>query len=58
MNLNDLVGCSCDIDLQFSCFIEWTIKQSQKTLMGNIRSILSRIFFQFVHDIVCMIITI
>ena len=58
MNFNDLVGCSSDIDLQFPCLVERTIKQSKKTLMGNIRSILSRIFFQFVHDIVCMIITI
>ena len=45
MDFDDLVGCGCDIDLEFSCFVEGTVEEGEKTLMGNVWSEVGWIFF-------------
>jgi hypothetical protein len=58
MNLDDLIACSRNENLEFSSFVEGTIKQGKQTLMSYIGPILGWILVQLTRYIVSMIITI
>ncbi len=58
MNLDDLVGGGGNIHLELASLVEGTVQESQKTLMCDIGPVLSRISFEFVGDVVGMILAI
>ena len=58
MDLDNLIGGCSYVNLKFTSLVEWTIHECEQTLMCDIWSIISRIFFEFVGDIVGMLITI
>jgi hypothetical protein len=58
MDLDDLVSCSGDVDLKLSGFVEGTVHESEKALVSDVRSELSWILFEFIGDVVGMIISV
>lgn len=58
MNLDDLVTCSSNEDLELTSFVERTIQQSKQALMGYIGSVFGWVLVQLIRYVVGMIVTI
>ena len=49
MNLDDLVTCSSNEDLELTSFVERTIQQSKQALMGYIGSVFGWVLVQLIR---------
>lgn len=58
MHLDDLVGCCGDEDLKFTGFVERTVEESEQTLVGNVWPVVCRVSFEFVSDVIGVVLTI
>lgn len=58
VHLDDLVGGGRDVNLQLARFVERTVEQSEQTLMSDVGPVLSGVSFEFVSDVVGVVLTI
>jgi hypothetical protein len=58
VNLDDLVGGSGHEDLQLASFIKRAVHEGEQALMGDVRPEVGWIFFEFVDDVVGMVVSV